>query len=252
MRIIFITLYIFALTLNAYTQKRSTDPISFPMFSASFQMQVPGGNLADRYGWNSNIGGSFMYKHKTNLFFEVNGNFIFGSNLKNDAATIFDSIKSSNGEIINEYGEYAKIITSERGFFIGGRVGYIYPIFFKDNPNSGIMVSIGSGLLQHKIRIENDGNNTPQILDDYKKGYDKLTNGISATEFIGIAYFGKKSLINFYAGFEFYQAWTQSRRSYDFNYKGPDMLKRLDILNGFKIGWIIPIYKRLPDPFYTN
>ncbi len=248
-------LFVFAfliISVQLFSQKRSTDPISFPMFSIAYQIQVPGGDLADRYGINSNIGGSFMYKHKSNLFIDITGNFIFGSNLKGDAVNIFDSILTSNDNIINEYGEYAKVITSERGFFMGGKIGYIIPGLFKNNPNSGIMISLGGGLLQHKIRIENDGNNAHQILVDYKKGYDKLTNGFSATQFVGVSYFGKQSLVNFYAGFEFYQAWTQSRRSYDFNYKGPDMLKRIDLLSGLKVGWIIPIYKRLPDPFYTD
>lgn len=221
------------------------------MFTASYMLQSPGGDMAKRYGINSNIGSSFIYKHKSNFFFEVNGGFLFGNNLKGDAIGIFDSILTTNGNIINENGEYAKVITAERGFFFGSRVGYIFPVF-KGQPNSGIMVSFGGGLLQHKIRIDNDANNAPQILNDYKKGYDKLTNGFSATQFIGVVYFGNQQLFNFYAGFEFYQAWTQSRRSYDFNLKAPDTAKRMDILNGFRVGWIIPIYKRLPDPFYFN
>ncbi|PKP20164.1 MAG: hypothetical protein CVU05_09700 [Bacteroidetes bacterium HGW-Bacteroidetes-21] len=248
--ILFILLFCFT-GLLLFSQEKAPEKKSFPMFTVSYMPQVPGGDLADRFGINSNIGGSFIYKHKSNLFAEVNGGFIFGGNLKGDAVGLFDSIMTSNGYVINENGEYAKIITAERGFFIGGRLGYIIPVF-KNNPNSGIMISVGGGLLQHKIRIDNDANNAPQILYDYKKGYDKLTNGFSATQFIGVVYYGKQQLFNFYAGFEFYQAWTQSRRSYDFNLKAPDTQKRVDLLNGFKVGWIIPIYKRMPDPFYFN
>ncbi len=255
-RIILSVIAIMTAVLPCFAQEKKPEAKSFPMFSASYMYQVPGGDLANRFGGNSNIGGSFMYKHKSNFYFEINSNFIFGSVLKNDAASIFDSITTtrtdeSDGYIINEYGEYAKVVTSERGFFVGGRVGYILPVF-KDNPNSGIMFSAGGGLLQHKIRIDNDGNNAPQINKDYRKGYDKLTNGLAVSEFVGFVYFGKQQLVNFYAGVEFYQAFTQSRRSYDFNLMGPDLQKRRDYLYGIKVGWIVPIYKREPDPFYYN
>lgn len=255
-RMILSALSVLVAVLPGYSQQKKAEAKSFPMFSASYMYQIPGGDMAKRYGGNSNIGGSFMYKHKSNFFFEVNSNFIFGSVLKNDAASIFDSITTTatsetEGKIINENGEYAKVVTSERGFFIGGRAGYILSLY-KDNPNSGIMFSAGGGLLQHKIRIDNDGNTAPQIIEEYKKGYDKLTNGFALSEFVGYVYFGKQQLVNFYAGVEFYQGFTQSRRSYDFNLMGPDLQKRRDNLIGIKVGWIIPIYKRLPDPFYTN
>lgn len=255
-RNILTALAILVTILPGSAQEKKTEAKSFPMFSASYMYQIPGGDLSNRFGGNSNIGGSFMYKHKSNFYFEINGNFIFGSVLKNDAASIFDSIittrtDESGGYIINENGEYAKVVTSERGFFAGGRVGYILPVH-KNNPNSGVMFSAGGGLLQHKIRIDNDGNNAPQINNDYKKGYDKLTNGLALSEFVGFVYFGKQHLVNFYAGVEFYQAFTQSRRSYDFNLMGPDLQKRKDYLYGIKVGWIVPIYKREPDPFYYN
>lgn len=239
------------LPLKARLQEKKPEAKSFPMFTAGYSLQVPGGDLKTRFGVNSTIGSSFVYKHKTNILFDLNCHYLFGSSLKEEASTILDGIKDSDGHIINEHGEFAKIVLSERGLFAGARLGYVIPVL-KGNPNSGIMISAGGGLLQHKIRIENDGNNAPQILNDYKKGYDKLTNGFCLTEFIGFVYFGKQHLVNFYAGFEFYQGFTQSRRSYDFNLMGPDLQKRRDYLSGFKVGWIIPIYKRAPDPFYTN
>ena len=121
---------------------------------------------------------------------------------------------------------------------------------FGVNNNSGLFISGSLGLLQHKIRIENDGNRAPQILNDFKKGYDKLTNGLAVSEFIGYMYIGESQILNFYAGFEFYQAWTQSRRDFDFGTMQVDTQKRLDMLHSFKIGWVIPLYKRLPDKYY--
>ncbi len=232
-----------------FSQRSIDSAITIPIFSASFMTQFTGGDMAKRYGTNTNIGGSFMLKLKSNFIFEFNANYIFGSNLKGDATHLFDSIETANGEIINEYGEFAKLRTFERGFFVGARLGKVFPIC-KKNPNSGILFMLGGGFLQHKIRIENDGNNVPQILGDYKKGYDKLCYGFSSTEFIGYMFFSKSQLMNFYAGIELYQGFTKSGRSYDYALMKKDTQKRLDLLTSIKVGWVIPIYRRVPDEFY--
>lgn len=249
MKRLFIILLVL-LGLPVLAQKNVDSCITFPMFSASYMLQVPGADIAKRFGANSNIGGSFMIKNKKNLLLEINGNYIFGNVLKGDATHLFDSISTSNNQaIINENGEYAKIRTFERGFFIGGRVGKIFS-FNKPNYNSGILLTIGGGYLQHKIRIENDGNNAPQIIGDYKLGYDKMQYGFAATEFIGYMYFSKSQMLNFYAGFEFYQAWTKSGRSWDFNLMHKDENKYFDLLHSVKVGWIMPIYRREPQKYY--
>lgn len=236
--------------IPVFAQKNIDTCIAFPMFSANYMLQFPGADMANRFGVNSNIGGSFMIKSKKNLLIELNGNYIFGNILKNEATHLFDSISTSNNNaIINENGEYAKVRTFERGFFIGARIGKIIS-FNKPNQNSGLLISFGGGYLQHKIRIENDGNNAPQILGDYKLGYDKMRYGFAATEFIGYIYFSKSQMINFFAGFEFYQAWTKSGRSWDFNLMKKDDNRYFDLLHSIKIGWIIPIYRREPQKYY--
>ena len=112
------------------------------------------------------------------------------------------------------------------------------------------MFNIGAGLLQHHIRIENKDNNTPPVLDEYKKGYDKLTNGLSTREFIGYQYLSNKNILNFYAGFEFYQAWTECRRDYNFDTMEEDNTKRNDYLFGVRVGWILPLYQKAPNEYY--
>jgi hypothetical protein len=234
---------------KTHAQKTIDSSMTFPMFTASFMVQFPGGDLAKRYGINTNIGGSFMLKLKNGLLWDVNANYIFGSDLRGDADTVFNSITTSSGGLINMYGEYAKVSTYERGYFIGTRLGMVLPIW-QANPNSGPLIMIGGGYLQHKIRIENDGNNTPQILGDYKKGYDKMCYGFCASEFIGYVNFSKSQLWNFYIGVELYQGFTKSGRSFDYSLMKKDTEKRVDLLHSLKVGWIIPIYKRMPDKFY--
>ena len=129
---------------------------------------------------------------------------------------------------------------TNRGFYSGITLGKIIPIN-TSNPNSGIFINLGSGLFQHQIHIENPDNVAPQISEEYKKGYDQLSNGLALKQFIGYLHFGQKNPINFYAGFEFYQAWTMSRRDYDFNLMGKDENLYFDSLWGIKVGWIFPL-----------
>ena len=131
----------------------------------------------------------------------------------------------------------------------GIKAGKLIPVA-GPNKNSGIIFNVGAGLLQHHIRIENKDNNTPPVLGDYKKGYDKLTNGLSAREFIGYQFLDNKGLINFYVGFEFYQAWTMCRRDYNFDTMQRDDTKRNDYLMGIRAGWILPVYKKAPNSYY--
>ncbi|MFC1734322.1 hypothetical protein ACFL6I_28800, partial [candidate division KSB1 bacterium] len=136
---------------------------------------------------------------------------------------------------------YTDYYLQERGFYASVKLGYLIPIF-NSNPNSGLLVMSGVGLLQHKIRIQDSENNAPQISGDYKKGYDLLSNGLGINEFVGYLNLSKSRLLNFYIGFELNQAWTQNRRDYNFVLMGKDETNRFDLLYGIRIGWIFPIY----------
>jgi len=243
----FILLTVFlqlSLSYNLFSQSEKDSASFIPMFTLDYSYQIPGGDISDRYGNNSTIGGSFKIKTSNNWMYGVRGQFIFGGNVKD--STIFHSIVPSGGRFITMYGEYASVIIAERGFYFAGEVGKVIPIK-SINMNSGFLFKGSAGLLQYKTRIDNDGNNTPQILDDYKKGYDRLTNGLCVSEFVGFVFFGNSQIANFYAGFEFYQAWTQSRRSFNFDDMAADKTKRTDFLYSFKFGWVVPLYKRIVE-----
>ena len=217
------------------------------MVSVSYSLQVPGGDLANRFGVSSTLGASFMVKTKSNFLFGFDANYLFGQDVKENG--VLDSISTSNGQVINIFGEYSGIKFFERGFHINVKAGKIIPLF-GPNENSGLLITASAGLLQHKIRIENDGNNTPSVLDDYAKGYDRLTNGLAISEFIGYMYFSNNGRVNFYAGFELMQAWTKNRRSWNFDTMENDDQLRNDYLYAFKFGWIITLHKKMTNKFY--
>lgn len=233
----------------SYSQSSKDSAIFIPAISVNYSYQIPGGDIATRYGNNSTIGSSFIIKFKSNWLLGVDVHYMFGGDLKHEASSVFDSILTKDGNIINKEGTYATYLLSERGLYAGGKVGRLF-VIDKSKPNSGILITLAGGLLQHKIRIENDNSDAPQILGDKKKGYDKLTNGFAANEFIGYIYFGKKKIVNFVVGFDFYQAWTQSRRDYDFNTMSRDTKKRHDYLYSIKVGWFIPFSKKMPKDYY--
>jgi len=216
--------------------------------SGFYSLQTPLGELAQRYGLNSDVGIHPFFMMKNNFTIGIEFNYMFGSQLKGDAAHILDNLRIDNGQILNTNGEYANIVLSERGFFTGGKIGKIFYL----NPKKKItlITNLGIGLLQHKIRIEVEGNNVPGLYGDYAKGYDRLTNGLAINQFIGVGYMPLYSPINFFVGFEINEAWTKNRRDFNFDTIEKDDHLRHDYLLGIKAGWIITIYKQNIKQYY--
>lgn len=246
-----LSFFLILFTLFGHAQSEVSDSsINIPMLYASYAYQWPGGDLKDRFGSNSAIGGGGLIKLKSNWLIGADYNYIFGNNIKG-SDSLFRDIDTDDGFIIDRNGELSAPNLYERGFYTSVRFGKLFPVL-SPNPNSGPFITGSVGLFQHKIRIESIGNTAPQIIGDYVKGYDKLSNGVGISEFIGYMYMGNKRLVSFFGGIEFTQAFTQSRRSYDFNLGARDVQKRTDLLWGFKVGWIIPFYKRVPKGYYYN
>ena len=218
-----------------------------PLAEVSYGYQLSGGDLMKRFGNSSSIQGNFEIKTQKYWTFGINGSYFFGKDVKE---SLFDSISTSTGAIINRLGEYADVRTFERGFTFSGTFGRMFA-FKKPNPNSGIVFNIGLGFMQHKIRIETINNNVPQLSKEYKKGYDRLSNGILLSENLGYMYLSNNRLANFYFGIECLQGFTQNRRSFDYDLMKKDTQKRVDILYGAKIAWVLPLYKKAPQEFYT-
>jgi hypothetical protein len=239
---------ILAFGFQAFSQKSMRDSsISFVMLGPAFQYQIPGGDMADRFGNNYNIGGFLNYKFANNWLISLEGNFLFADKVKEDG--IFDSISTDNGYIIGESGEYATVYLYQRGFDFILKAGKIFPVF-GPNKNSGLLLTAGAGFLQHKIKIDVDKEDVPELSDEYKKGYDRLSNGPAITEGISYLHCGSKRLINFSIGFECTQAFTQNRRDYNFDQMKKDTAKRLDLLYGIRLTWFFPIYKTAANSFF--
>jgi hypothetical protein len=66
----------------------------------------------------------------------------------------------------------------------------------------------------------------PQVQGAYAKGYDRLTNGPAISQYIGWLHLDRKKLVNFNAGIEIIEAFTQNRRDFNFDQMKKDDSKR--------------------------
>ena len=221
--------------------------ISMVLIAPSYAYQLPEGDMAKRFGSNSSVGLYVTVKRKSKWMFSAEANYIFGGRLNQTG--IFSGITTSQGVVIGSDGYYGDIRVYERGYYGTLSVGRLFPVK-KPNPNCGFFVQAGVGFMQHKIRIEDKKHSVPELDGAYVKGYDHLSNGICLREFAGYLYTGNHRLVNFFGGFEMVQGFTQNRRSYNFNTGAPEKTHRLDLLFGFRIGWIMPLYKEAPDKYY--
>ena len=197
----------------------------------------------------SAIGGGFQLKSKTNWLVGANFDFIFGNQVK-ESDSLLLNLKTESGYIIDMAGNFTDYSLYERGYTVTAKVGKLFPVL-SPNPNSGFYITASMGYIRHKIRIEVLNNTAPQLQGDYKKGYDRLTGGFVISQFVGYMFLSDNRLLNFFGGFEFTQSWTSPQRDINFDTMEPDKkTSRFDALNGFKIGWIIPIFTREPEKFY--
>lgn len=229
----------------------SSDIIGTPYCGIQYGLNLTGGDLADRYGLTNTLGGFAGYKTKRNWILGLDGNYIFGNDIRIDG--LLENLRDESGNITNTSGGPAIVLLFNRGFHINGSIGKVFPIL-SPNPNSGIMVQLSAGYLWHKLRIETQEDDVPQLQGDYLKGYDRLTIGVNTAQFIGYSFMANQGIYNFYAGFYFQQGFTQNQRTefWDFpGYEVPQDL-RTEFLYGFRVGWLIPIYKRQPKEFYFD
>jgi hypothetical protein len=237
------------ISFTGFSQVSIKDSAIFTsMFYAAYSFQFPGGDLSQRFGTNSSIGGGMMFKTKSNWLFGAEANFLFGGTVKNKDAMLVH-ISTPDGFIIDANGYFADVVYYERGYSIYGKFGKIIP-FLGSNPNSGITIMAGAGYLQNKIRIHNPGNSAPQIYGDYKKGYDHLNGGIAINGSLGYTYLSNSRMLNFYVGAEFIQSWTKSLRDYDFDLGKKETTIYSSQFYGIKFVWMIPLYKRSPKSYY--
>ena len=250
MRSTFATLFLVVFFTSLGTSQSVKDSSIFTtQVSLSYAAQIPEGDLKNRFGWNSNIGFNVDFKLASNWVIGINSQFFFGNQVK-DTSMLTD-MYTSNGQTINQNGAFANVLAYERGWIFTGNIGKVFPII-GPNPNSGILLKFGAGFIQHKVRIEAEQDLVPQFTGEYSKLYDRYTNGLVLTQFIGYSHMGNKGLANFFAGIDLSEGFTRGRRLRQAGAETEVNKSRTDLLMGLRAGWIVPIRKRPLQDFYLN
>ena len=99
--------------------------------------------------------------------------------------------------------------------------------------------------------IDTKNQNIPQLDEDYKKGYDRLANGISSKWEAIYRYYDKSGKFQMYAGMNMTVAYTKNRRPYLFDKMEYTPNKgSWDNLLGINMGVIIPIHRKNEEEFH--
>ena len=201
-----------------------------------FGYHLPGGDLSDRFGpaFSAGLGAEFLTKN--NFILGLEGHFFYANEVKEDPLAI---LRTPEGDIIGNDRAIASVVLRQRGLYTGALVGKIFTFSEK---RSGIRLTLGAGWSMHKIRIQDDNNSVTQLTGDYLKGYDRLTGGLGIQQFIGWQHLAENRRANWMLGFEFGQAFTNTRRDWDFNDMRKLDEKRVDLRFGVRAVWTLPFY----------
>lgn len=220
------------------------------LFNLGYQGCIPGGDMADRFGFTNLTGAEVGLKLRNNWYATGGIYFLFGAQVKEPGH--MDNIRYNGRTILNINGSPAEIREWERGYTVPLRIGKIFSRLdpFRLNPNSGPYLEAGVQFIQHKIRIEDIGNQVPALAPVFRPGYDRLVNGFGVMQSIGYRVFSTSKYVNFYIALDVMTHFTGERR--DVQYDIPDWKprNRTDILTGVRLGWTIPIYKVTSSTIY--
>jgi hypothetical protein len=248
-------LFSYATTLLAQTENSSHSeeeaPTSTPFCSAVMGWTFPKGDMGNKYQSFMNLNANIGWKTNDNWVWMIEFGFAFGSDnikIKND---ILSEIMTNEGYpfVISREGSDAGVVAYNRNLSLVGKVGKVIPLF-KKRPNSGILLKLGGGLLQHQIIYQSTLEIANQLEGDYQYLYDRQMRGIMLSGFVGYLHMGKSNFANFYIGLEFNQAFTKMTRKYQVNFDGDYNKINLDQMWTLKIGWMFPFYGKNTDKEY--
>jgi hypothetical protein len=217
------------------------------VFSVNGNFDMSGADMAKRFGTSYRVGGSVNYKTTSNWIFGPKFDFILGNTIREDSFLV--NQMDETGRIFNQNGSRTRVAIYERGYIAGIQGGKIFNLS-KKNGDNGLLIMTAAGFMQHKINIFDRERTITSIDKSYKKGYDRLSNGIFIEEYIAYSYFARDGLINFHIGFDITAGFTKCRRDFLYDVMRPDNQSRIDLLFGIRGGWYLPVFKRKSEEVF--
>jgi hypothetical protein len=210
---------------------------------------MPAGDLADRFGFFSDLGFRVEIKNRQNWLFGGAADFYFGNRLRE--GDVLAGLRGDNGFLIGTDGFQYLPQFYMRGWSMALTAGKVTGLLAA-NPNSGVVLSAGAGYLQHRIDIGFEEEYLPQLEGDYEKLYDRFTSGPYIQQYLGYLYNGSQRFVNFRAGVLFGQAFTKARRPFQADIGVPPQDTRVDLQIAFQVAWVLPIYENPKTRFFYD
>lgn len=201
---------------------------------------VSAGDLGDRFGGGWSIDGGLSWLPKnSNLEFGFRVQYGFGSEVKED---VLAGLRTREGLVIGTQRSPADVQLRQRQLFIGPSAGYTLAL--GENKRAGIHLKTSLGYFFHRIRLQEDVVQVvPQLRENLRPGYDRLTGGFAVHQFVGYQQLALDRRLNFYLGAEIMAGFTKALRNYDIPTGAPPSQDgRTDIILGAKAGIVIPLY----------
>jgi hypothetical protein len=212
---------------------------------------IPSGSWTENFRENFSLSTSVGRKFDNNIIISGELNYLFGGEV-NSRNEILENIITSNGQLLNGNGSYAQININQRGTYFNIQAE---KLFFSPakNENSGWSIGAGAGYAWHWLNIDNVGNDSPQLNEEYIAGYDRMSRGFTAVQSIGYLYLSRSKLINFKVSFEVNQIWSKDLRKYNYPTGLLNDETNLNLLYSLKLKWYLPIYLGgKTDEYYYN
>lgn len=218
------------------------------VFSVNGNLDLPGGDMKDRFGTSYRVGGGVLYKSSGNWLLGPKIDFISGGIIREDSLLI--NIRDKDKLFIGQDGQRLNIKIYERGYLVGFQAGKILSLGDRKNPDKGILILSTLGFMQHKIHFFDREDKILALGKEVRKGYDRLANGLFWEQYIGYNHFAQNGLVNFHIGLDFTAGFTQGRRDFNYDLRRPGLEKRLDLFFGLRGGWYIPIFRKKTEEIY--
>lgn len=206
----------------------------------SYGIDIPLGDLQDRYGLDYNPALDIVYTVNQKTFFGVHGHYILGNRVKEDV--IAPLRHEETGGLIDQTRDISFITLKQRAYLFGIHGGRFFNIS-KTDLKHGPRLRFGISMLTHYIIFNDERASTFQLRGIYSSGYDRLTRGFSLEQFIGYQVIMKNTNTVLFGGVNVVESRGKSLRPIDFDtgvYGGD---QRNDILFGFRVGASIQLYE---------
>ncbi|MEL6594166.1 MAG: hypothetical protein AAFQ87_08460 [Bacteroidota bacterium] len=221
--------------------------VSMGLLQVSYRGLLTGGDMAERYGFNSQLGLDFSWKLANQFYGSIGAHALVSDDIRD--SVLLTNI-TTGGLLVTNNGLLSEIRTVQAGFVIPISVGRLFTLPIFPNPNSGIFVEVGGQYIQHWVNITPVDEEVAAVSGEYAKGYDRMTGGFGIKEAVGFRWIGNQGYVNFTVGLEFSQNFTNGLRTIQFDTGLPGQQGRRDYLSGFYVGWIFPILERAPNKVY--